>query len=280
MCLLAFAWRRHPHFDFVFVGNRDEFYDRPTAPAAWWPAANGNPAILAGRDLQAGGTWLGLRADGAFATVTNVRAPEARRAGARSRGALVTDYLLGDASASGSGEDFAPVDPQAFAARASARGDDYAHFNLVTGRLREPASLAYVNNRDASPMRLNDGIYVLSNDRLDTPWPKARRGRDGLQRLLKDHSLDADALADALVALFGDRRPAHDDDLPATGVDLESERALSPPFIVTPGYGTRATSVILQHGDDVRFIEQSFDEHGTPAGRVDNCFRLGAAASA
>jgi uncharacterized protein with NRDE domain len=292
MCLLTLAWRCHPRYDFVFVGNRDEFHQRPTAPAAWWPSPAGRPAMLAGRDLEAGGTWLGVRADGAFATVTNVREPRSRRAGARSRGELITDYLLaapdhdpgvepgGSWDVAGEGRaDGEPMaagpDPLAFLARVAAAGEDYAHFNLLTGRLAEPARLGYVNNVDGTPQLLDAGIHVLSNHRLNTPWPKATRTSAGLERLLHEEGLEGDAMIDALLTLFADRTPAAPASLPHTGLDRDTELALSSPFIITDGYGTRASTVLLCDRDgDVTFVEQSFDADGTPTDRVTARFTL------
>jgi uncharacterized protein with NRDE domain len=276
MCLLAFAWRCHQRYDLVFAGNRDEFHDRPTAPASWWPAGAGAPAVLAGRDLQAGGTWLGLREDGAFATVTNVREARARRRGGRSRGTLVTDFLLADRH----GEYAEHGAPQESLARAAADGEDYADFNLLAGHLREPPRLDYVNNVERRIHPLDAGIHTLSNHRLDTPWPKSTLVGDGLQRLLAAQATDApEELVRGLLELFADRTPAADDVLPDTGLPPDQERALSAPFIAGRTYGTRSTTVILCSRDgEVTFVEQSYGTDGTRGAQVNVRFRLRPAA--
>lgn len=268
MCLIALAWHCHQRYRLVFAGNRDEFYARPTAPAAWWPSPpQGGPRMLAGRDLQAGGTWLGLAADGRFATVTNVREADARRSGDRSRGELVTALLQSPERT---------PQPAAALSAVADEGAEYAHFNLLFGRLGEPAALAYVNNVDGVPRALESGYHMLSNHRLNTAWPKAVRVRDGLRALLETTlAHDEEALADALMALLRDPATAPDAALPRTGLALEHERALSAPFIRADGYGTRSSTVVLAgHDGRVRFIEQTFDDHGEPGGRVDECLQL------
>ncbi|MEO0971818.1 MAG: NRDE family protein [Pseudomonadota bacterium] len=265
MCLLTLAWRWHQRYPLVFVGNRDEFYARPTQAAHWWPGTNPRGRMLGGRDLEAGGTWLGLREDGLFATVTNVREPTARRAGERSRGALITSLL-------------APVeadaDPLSPLTRLREEGDCYAHYNLLAGTLGADSQLLYANNVDDESRPLAPGLYALSNHRLDTPWPKALRTRKGLGTIL-DETHDEPAIVDALMQLMADRSTAAVEDLPPTGLAPERELALSSPFIHTQGYGTRATTVILARDDGrVRFIEQSFDALGKPNGRVDESFTL------
>lgn len=263
MCLLAIAWRCHPRHDLVFVGNRDEFYERPTQAASWWQA--GERAMFGGRDLLAGGTWLGMRRDGAFATVTNVRQPQARREGARSRGHLITSLLQGE---------------DALGALDALRdeGEHYAHYNLLVGTLSPTPRLAYLNNVDGDLRKdLPAGVYVLSNHRLDTPWPKAERIRHAIRQFLDEPSAAGDdqTLIDELLATMSDRNTAPDDTLPATGLPLDRERALSSPFIETQGYGTRATTVILASaGSDAYFVEQSFGPGGQIGPRIDERFSL------
>lgn len=263
MCLLAIAWRCHPRHDLVFVGNRDEFYERPTQAAAWWQA--GERAMFGGRDLLAGGTWLGMRRDGAFATVTNVREPHARRAGGRSRGHLITSVLRAE-------------DGLSTLATLRDDGEHYAHYNLLAGTFSPSPRLAYLNNVEGELHQdLPAGVYVLSNHRLDTPWPKAERIRQAVQRLVDEPSAAGDdqRLIDALLTIMSDRHAAPDDALPATGLPLDRERALSSPFIETQGYGTRATTVILASaGGDAHFVEQSFGPGGQVGERVDERFAL------
>ncbi|MEM9384011.1 MAG: NRDE family protein [Pseudomonadota bacterium] len=264
MCLLAIAWRCHQRYDLVFVGNRDEFYERPTQAATWWTA--GERDMLGGRDLLAGGTWLGLRGDGAFATVTNVREPRARRDGARSRGHLITALMRAD-------------DPLGALAGLREDGERYAHYNLLAGTLTPTPRLAYLNNVEGDlRQNLPAGVYVLSNHRLDTPWPKAQRIRRAIQSLVDEPSRASDdqTLIDALFTVMSDRNPAPDNTLPATGLSPDRERALSSPFIETPGYGTRATTVILARaGGEARFVEQGYEAGGVAGARVDERFSLG-----
>ena len=165
MCLIVFAWRAAPERRLLLAANRDEQHSRPSQDAHWWPD---NPSILAGRDLQAGGTWLGVSKSGRFATVTNYREQQAPRRNALSRGALVTDFL--DA------ED----DPLSFANAVA--GDRYAGFNLLT---TDGDQLVYFSNRGDDPVVLEPGVYGLANASLDTPWPKLTRSRERLAALIR-----------------------------------------------------------------------------------------------
>jgi uncharacterized protein with NRDE domain len=244
VCLILLAHRAHPDFPLVLAANRDEFYERPTAPAAFWPDA---PHILAGRDLTGGGTWLGLSLAGRWAALTNYRDPPSNRPGRPSRGTLVADFLRGDA-ASG---DYT----SAIAANAGA----YDGFNLLTGN---PTAAHYLGNRapgdsaDGTVQRsLEPGLYGLSNHLLDTPWPKVVRGRRLLGELLDAGAPTPDALLDILYDT--EIAPAHD--LPDTGVNAEWERALSASFVATPIYGTRASTVVIvdRRGRAI-FVERTF----------------------
>lgn len=238
MCLIALAWQAHPDYPLVVAANRDEFHQRPAAPARFWPEA---PAVLAGRDLAAGGTWLGITRQGRFAALTNVREPD-RAPGTRSRGLLVSAFLQGRDR------------PEAYAGAVAAAGADYSGFNLLVG---DADSLWWVSNRAPAPLPVAPGVHALSNHLLDTPWPKVRRARDGLAR-----TLDAPAV-DALFALLADDRAAPDDELPDTGVGLAMERLLSPPFIRSAGYGTRCSSVLLAGRERILFAEQTYTADGT-----------------
>ncbi|HEX2205282.1 MAG TPA: NRDE family protein, partial [Longimicrobium sp.] len=225
MCLILFAHDVHPRHRLVVAANRDEFYARPTAPAAFWDDA---PGVLAGRDLREGGTWLGVTRGGRFAAVTNVREPEAYRVGAPSRGFLVSDFLRGSMS------------PEAYAERLAATAGEYNGFNLLAGDGR---SLVWLSNRGEGPRVLGPGVYGLSNALLDTPWPKVELGKEDLRRALEGAS--DEALVAALFATLARRDPAPDVRLPATGVGVERERALSSAFIATPEYGTRCSTVVF-----------------------------------
>ncbi|OIN12774.1 NRDE family protein [Oceanisphaera psychrotolerans] len=232
MCLIAFCWQpeqRRLHL----LANRDEFYARPTAPAHWWPDY---PDIWAGRDLQAGGTWLGMSRSGRFAALTNVREGGAR-SGGRSRGELVADFLAGE------------QDPGAYLRHKLVKGDDYAGFNLLVGELTR-GELWYGGNRPgADARRLEAGLYGLSNAMLDTPWPKVERLKQGLATLGPVHEGTAFGLLD------DDTRAALEH-LPNTGVGPEWESLLSSIFIQSPDYGTRAQTVLCVEQGRVAITEQ------------------------
>lgn len=222
MCLVLFALDAHPTQRLVVLANRDEFYARPTAPSSWWSDA---PNVLAGRDLEAGGTWMGVTRSGRWTAVTNVRDPASLRESARSRGELTRDFLMSD------------TPPHAYASHVFRQRDVYNGFNLLVGDLQETW---IVSTRLPEPRPLNAGVYGLSNDTLDTPWPKVERGKAGLLRLLQEGAIHPD---DAL-ALLSDAEPAPDAELPDTGVGLEWERALSSPLIRMESYGTRTSTLL------------------------------------
>lgn len=239
MCLIVVGWRSHPDFPLVVAANRDEFHARPSAPAGRWPDA---PTVIGGRDLAAGGTWLGIADNGRFAAVTNIREP-GMPPGERSRGELTRDFLLGDAAA------------MSYAQQLD--GERYAGFNLLLG---DVDSLVYASNRDGAPRLLPPGIYGLSNHRLDTPWPKLVQARTAFSATLP--ALPDDA---PLFELLADRRIIPDPALPATGVPLEWERLLSAVFVRSENYGTRASTVAWRTRDGhVRLHERSF----APSGEV------------
>jgi uncharacterized protein with NRDE domain len=246
VCLLAFAWRSHPRYPLALAGNRDEFHHRPAGPMGWWEDEGG---ILAGRDLQAGGTWLGLDRDGRFAVVTNFREPVTGTSGLRSRGELVVDFLTSKEDVSRWIEDLA------------GRGDQYGGFNLIAG---DAGRLHYLTNRGDDRLDLEPGLFGLSNHRLDTPWPKVVEAKERLGRALEGDRRPVEPLFD----LLADRTPAHDDELPATGVPLEWEQLLSSAFIVSPRYGTRASTVLLVGADGrIEIEERRFDPTGECVGR-------------
>jgi uncharacterized protein with NRDE domain len=252
MCLALIALDAHPDFAVVIAANRDEFHARPAAPADWW--AEG---WLAGRDLEAGGTWLGVARDGRYALLTNVREPRRHVPGAPSRGALVPGLLASGA---------APADALA-AALAAAAGHN--GFNLLTG---DAHGAHWGSNRAGQPLPLARGIAGLSNAALDTPWPKVERTRAGLAAWCASGTDGTARLFD----LLRDDRVAPDDALPATGVPLDWERRLSAPFIVGERYGTRCTTVVTIGRDGaVSFIERRFDAAGAVAGESAFAFRAG-----
>lgn len=241
MCLIAFAFRAHPAWRLVVAANRDEAYARPSAPAGWWADA---PDVLAGRDLREGGTWMGVTRAGRFAAVTNVRDPAfAPRPGAPSRGALVADFLRGT------------MDAEAYAHDLAGRAAAYNGFNLLVG---DAGGLLYLSNRAPGVRRLAPGVYGLSNHLLDTPWPKVVRARRAVADALAAADGAADGWESGLWRMLGDRVVAADDDLPDTGVGTAFERMLSPPFIHSDVYGTRASTVLTMAADgEVRLVERS-----------------------
>ncbi|MCK7593448.1 NRDE family protein [Pseudomarimonas salicorniae] len=251
MCLIALAWKAHAEFDLVLAGNRDEFHDRPAAPLAF-DAASG---IAGGTDLQAGGRWLGISARGRFAAVTNVRrgVPETPRP--RSRGALVEDFLRGALAS--------PGHLDALGQQAA----DYARFNLL---VTDGETMGYAGNADGwTATRVAPGLHTLSNAELDTPWPKTRRLREALREALVDlGDAPSQLMCDALFATLQWRQPAPDTELPDTGIGLERERALSPPFVSLGVYGTRCSSLVFRRRDGRWwFFEQRYDSDGKVAGR-------------
>jgi len=241
VCLIFCAWRHHPRYRLVVAANRDEYLARPTAPAAFWP---GSPGLLAGRDLEGGGTWLGLTRSGRFAAITNYREPGRAGSGAPTRGRLVSDFLRGERAA------------LAYLEEVAAAGGRYNGFSLM---VCDGEELAWYSNRGGPPALLGPGLYGLSNHLLDTPWPKVERGKAWLAGLLA-----AERIApEAVLAGLAEREPAPEAELPATGLAPELERALSARFVRAPGYGTRSSTVVLvEEGGAARFLERSYDEGG------------------
>ena len=246
MCLLLLAVRKHPDYKLILAANRDEYYDRPTAPAAFWNEA---PHLLAGKDLRAGGTWLGITRQGRIAAITNYRDPASMKTNAPSRGRLVSGFLLGQES------------PERFLKGLAQEKDRYNGFNLIIG---EKDQLYWFSNRGDGAQKLSPGLYGLSNRLLDTPWPKVTRSKEAMARLL---SRQKNPPQDKLFHMLEDRTIARDEQLPDTGVGMEWERILSPIFITSPTYGTRSSTVILiDHNNGVTFTEKTFNsdpEHAT-----------------
>ncbi len=243
MCLVLFAHDAHPEYPLVVAANRDEFYARPTAPAAPWEDA---PGVVAGRDLRGGGTWMGVTREGRWAALTNYRDPREFDRTGPSRGDLVAGYLLGGAS------------PGPYLDSLRPRAGEYSGFNLLVG---DPGSVLWYSNRArGGPERLAAGIYGLSNDLLDTPWPKVVRGKAALGRLLENAGgLEPTRLLDLLL----DRTFAADYELPDTGVGRERERTLSSLFIVSPDYGTRSsTAVLIDRRGRALLVERIYERGG------------------
>lgn len=241
MCLIFVAWQRHPAYRLVVAANRDEFYARPTAPAGFWNEA---PHVIAGRDLEAGGTWLGVSRHGRFSALTNFRGGKVHAAYAPSRGHLVGDYLRSSAT------------PHMYLESLATRAAEYNGFNLLVG---DDEQLHWFSNRVAQPRALDAGVYGISNDLLDTPWPKVVRGKQAFTRLLEDKQLDVQAMFE----LLADRQLAADANLPDTGIGLARERALSPMFITAGDYGTRSSTVLLIEANGNISLHERTHEPGT-----------------
>jgi len=254
MCLILLAWRVHPDFPLVFAGNRDEAYARPSAAAGFWAD---DPGIFAGRDLEKGGTWLGVTRGGRLAAVTNYRDGTAARTAPRSRGELAADFLRG------------ADDPRAYLERVAARAPDYGGFALIVSDLQR---LYWLSNRGQGVGEVLPGVHGLSNHLLNTPWPKITRGRERLSALMKAGEAK---LVSGLQEVLADRTVAADPDLPDTGVGLQRERELSPSFVAGERYGTRASTVLLvSRGNEVVCVERRFGPRGVPQGEAAQRFAL------
>ena len=251
MCLAVVALDSHPRFALVVAANRDEFHTRAAVPARWGDAPS-FAGILAGRDLTAGGTWLGTRRDGRWALLTNVRDRRHHHdSEAPSRGELVPAILNHEAA------------PGAALASLMRNAQPYNGFNLLAG---DATSATWASNRASGEQALATGVHGLSNALLDTPWPKLTRTRDAITAWA---ARGEDVLAPVFAAL-ADRTLAPDEALPATGVPLEWERLLSAPFIVSEGYGTRCSTVlVIARNGEARFVERSFDGLGNATGEVE-----------
>lgn len=241
MCLIVFLYNTHPRYRLILGANRDEYRSRQTASAGYWPDA---PGVLAGRDLEAGGTWLGLSTDGRFAAVTNYRDPRQMTGSFPSRGRLVADFLTGN-----------EVSIAEFHSRLTGESNRYDGFNLLFG---DRDSLHYHTNRGGSSGPVSPGIHALSNHLLDSRWPKSIRARERLAELSTTDEIDQESFFHFL----NDSASFADGQLPDTGIGLERERLLSPIFITGTEYGTRSTTLLLiEHTGLVTFRERCFDAH-------------------
>lgn len=240
MCLIAWNWQPHSATPLLLLSNRDEFYARPAVPLHWWDHAPNGAQILAGKDAQAGGTWLGLSRTGRLAAVTNYRSGRPQRPDAPSRGELVAAFLQSEVSA---GDYLAHLAPQCGA---------YNPFNLL---VFDGQCLMGLESRHARLLTHAPGVGAVSNADFHTPWPKLMRLRSGL---VAHAPLNNAGDLHGFLPLLHDRTPVPDSALPHTGVPRELERTLSTAFIATPSYGTRASSVIALHHTHAEFLEQSF----------------------
>lgn len=242
MCLILFAWRAHEAFPLILAANRDEFYERPAAPADFWEES---PDLLAGRDLKSGGTWLGVTRQGRVAAITNYRDPASLKPGAPSRGEVVSGFLRGREGSEAYLDGLAPV------------AGRYNGFSLLLGDL---SGLFVYSNRGAR-LAVEPGVHGISNHLIDSPWPKVVRGKAALAGLLGEAEGPS---PEVLLDLLADRSRPPDRELPDTGVGLEWERILSSLFIESPSYGTRcSTAMIVGKTGEATFVERLF-QGGTP----------------
>jgi uncharacterized protein with NRDE domain len=241
MCLLVIAYRAHPRLPIVIAANRDELYARPSEALHVW---SDEPDICAGRDLVQGGTWLGMTRSGRFAALTNFR-QGSPHAGARSRGQVVLDYLRSAFS------------PEQYVAQLAGHADEFGGFSVIVGDLEhEPY---YFSNRGNAGQRLSPGLYGLSNQSLDVPWPKVTRAKERIGALLAAERVSAEQLCDAM----DDRSQPPDAHLPDTGIGVERERILAPVFVAGEHYGTRAvTAVLVDTQGRALLYERSYGPHG------------------
>lgn len=237
MCLILFSWKQHPDYKLILAANRDEFYKRPTAPANFW---EDNPNILAGRDLQGHGTWIGVNAHGKIAALTNYRDPKNIDPNAISRGELTVNYLK------------EKISPQEYLDTLKETAGNYNGFNLIVGDHEE---LLHYNNVNHHIERLSPGTYGLSNGFFQENWPKLKTGREALAAQVQNNTTDEYTLLNVL----SNKTIAPDSDLPKTGVPLEWERALSPLFIETEEYGTRCSTLIyIDYEHRLKFVEKTY----------------------
>ncbi len=237
MCLIGFSWKNHPHYKLILLANRDEFYERKTAAAHFWEEA---PHILAGKDLEGGGTWLGINKQGLFTALTNYRDIENLKEDAPSRGILTLDFLQSEIS---------PVD---YASLLVPHKDKYNGFNILLGDLN---TLCYLSNYDPEIKIIAPGLYGLSNHLLDSDWYKVKRLKEKMAAELSEYEPNADRLLD----LIRDLEIPPDEQVQQTGLSLEKERMLSPLFIQSPHYGTHSTIVLLiDYEHNIQFTERVY----------------------
>jgi uncharacterized protein with NRDE domain len=237
MCLVLFAYRVHPKYPFIAAANRDEFYNRPTKAAHFW---EGSPHILAGRDLEKMGTWMGVTTTGRISALTNYREVLELKKQKQSRGEIVSNFLTGEEL------------PSHYLQTLAKKKERYEGFNVVVGNMN---NLWYYSNRSNDPIRLKPGIYGLSNALLNTPWPKVELGKSLFQQVLSEQTLSLEKLFKVL----GNSEQPNDHLLPKTGIGEEWERKLASLFIKTKNYGTRASTVLtLSKDGNVMFAERTF----------------------
>ena len=260
MCLVAFAWNAHPDCRLIVAANRDEWHERPAAAAHWW---SDHPEVFAGRDLKAGGSWLGVSRSGRFAALTNFRDPSDRKSDAPSRGSLVSDFLAGSISAC----DYL-LELQRNAAR-------YQGFNLLLGEAGGREAPHYFSSRTQEILAVPAGVHALSNHVLDEPWPKVENAKSALEAILRTEMAE-EGRKMAIYDFLSNDIQAPEASLPDTGVGRDWERILSPAMIVTEKYGTRCSTVLtISVSGEIHFEERTRDRNGHVSGTVTEQFLLG-----
>lgn len=240
MCLIHFHLQEHPHYQLIVAANRDEFYDRPTEKAHFWPDA---PTLLAGRDSLQKGTWLGITKEGRFAALTNIRDQSLEGNDKKSRGHIVRGYLT------------SKEHPLKFLEQLRNEKHAYAGFNILIGNSDE---LYHYNNVEDSVTKVEQGTHSLSNATLNTPWPKVANGKKQFDEYIR-HTEQIDT--ERIFQILENDEQAPDAELPDTGVGLELERKLSASFIKTPDYGTRSATVLLiGRNHHVTFKERTYEK--------------------
>jgi uncharacterized protein with NRDE domain len=245
MCLIIVAYKVHPEYPLLIAANRDESYQRPTRQAEFW---DNEPSILAGQDLEKGGSWLGMNKFGSVAAVTNYRSGEKLKLSNTSRGLLVSDYLKYKKSSLN------------FLDLCLTKLADFEAFNLLLGDVN---ALYFLNSREKTYMQLEAGIYGVSNGDLDSNWPKVERAKQKMQTLLDTEQFNSH---EEILLTLADKYLPDDESLPDTGMGIEWERALAPIFIRENDYGTRSSSVVrINNENRVYFTERSYDRQGNTA---------------
>ncbi len=236
MCLIVLGRNIHPKYKLILVANRDEFYERPTQIAHQW---EGPLKLLAGKDLEAGGTWIGINRVGHLAAVTNYRDPISYQKNKASRGQIPVNFLSEKMPA------------ETYVEELSKQSGNFNGFNLLA---LDQESLVHYNNQNGNPSKLDDGIHAVSNATLNTPWPKVVRAKE-----LFESVIGGNFSHDDLITMMGDDKTADPQDLPDTGIPKDLEEAVSAMCIRTEKYGTCSTTAIsLSHDGEVQFTEKSY----------------------
>lgn len=242
MCTVLFAYQKHPKYDLIVAANRDEFYERPTAEAHFW---GDHPNVLAGRDLEKMGTWMGVTTSGRFSALTNYRDPNEKLSGKLSRGRLVADILIDE------------IHLKDYLHKIRKTSDSFSGFNLIVGDMNE---LYYFSNIGNQLLKIDRGIHGVSNHLLNTNWPKVNMGKQKLKEIITKNE---EEMIEELLELLRNNKQFPDELLPHTGVSLDWERKLSSLFIESDSYGTRSSTIILMNKTEIRFVERVYSKTGS-----------------